>query len=276
MAQVPNCGTIVVSARGEDPNDYAQYVSQDNGATWMMLTETRRISVMDFSSGIAGWGAEDKINELSTKAFQYQGSDLCDIPCPSTSEITLEDRTATTISVSWEPVDEATGYKVRCREHFGSGSFGPDQTYFVGADQLNQTFWGLSPLTFYQVRVFTWCSEDMYSFPSTRLRVRTKPANNLMAEETDFMNSEGLNADRGTMAAWPNPTSSELNISLTDIETEGAILSIFDATGRQVATRNLAGDSTATLDMANMPAGMYTIKVITANGEQLTERISKI
>ncbi len=75
-------------------------------------------------------------------------------------------------------------------------------------------------------------------------------------------------ADAIAVNIYPNPASRYLNIE--SAETLQDIV-VFNAIGQQVIVRNVSGDR-ASLDLGSLAAGNYTLRITSANGEQVTRK----
>ena len=76
------------------------------------------------------------------------------------------------------------------------------------------------------------------------------------------------------IAVYPNPTDGKLQITSSELRIEN--VEIFDMVGRMVKTRFIASqqDGTTTLDISNLPSGVYFVKIYTENGV-VTQKIIK-
>ncbi|UOQ53607.1 T9SS type A sorting domain-containing protein [Hymenobacter cellulosivorans] len=75
------------------------------------------------------------------------------------------------------------------------------------------------------------------------------------------------------LAAYPNPTSAQVQLTGTFSGTEQA--RVYDATGRLCQQQPVSG-SQSTLDLSRQPAGLYQIKVTATNGAVRHLRVSKV
>lgn len=79
------------------------------------------------------------------------------------------------------------------------------------------------------------------------------------------------------LQTFPNPTSGQININLTNLAIAEGQLFLRDQTGRtvkQVSLNNTPANWSTTLDVSELPRGVYTLQLITSEG-QLTRRIVK-
>lgn len=73
------------------------------------------------------------------------------------------------------------------------------------------------------------------------------------------------------ISIYPNPTSSYVNVELSEYSSENSELSLIDFSGKTIYRSNFSGDRT-TIDMTNYPPGVYFVKIQTEN-KIFTEKI---
>lgn len=75
------------------------------------------------------------------------------------------------------------------------------------------------------------------------------------------------NVNKQAINVYPNPTSGELNFSQVFNTTSDAVANVYDITGKVVMTKNFgtqfAGTNNFQLNVADLPAGTYTLEFIT-------------
>lgn len=76
------------------------------------------------------------------------------------------------------------------------------------------------------------------------------------------------------LLAYPNPFSDVLNIDLTEVKGEG-IISILTLEGKVVQTQKVSGNSSATINLSNIPRGFYICRYSNAS-TILTVKIIKL
>ena len=69
----------------------------------------------------------------------------------------------------------------------------------------------------------------------------------------------------------PNPARSEINVLLPD----SAMLTIFDGTGRLVASKSVTEGGATTLNISDLPAGILFLNAITASGSETLRFVKK-
>jgi len=88
----------------------------------------------------------------------------------------------------------------------------------------------------------------------------------------------GINEINGVISSsvYPNPATTELTIELTTQEIENASMFLLDLSGKIVRnqTTTVSGTSTTTMDISSLSAGVYVLKITTANGS-ITKKVVK-
>ncbi len=73
-----------------------------------------------------------------------------------------------------------------------------------------------------------------------------------------------------TATVSPNPTSGQVTIGLSNTASaKSVVVKILDSTGREVASRNAAGESSLQFDLSQLPAGVYVAQVV-ADGKMVS------
>jgi hypothetical protein len=73
----------------------------------------------------------------------------------------------------------------------------------------------------------------------------------------------------GRISIYPNPAQQYLNIELTDASPNQ--IAVYDINGREVF-RKIISKSLSQVDLKNIPAGMYLIKITDANGKMINQQ----
>lgn len=101
---------------------------------------------------------------------------------------------------------------------------------------------------------------------------KSRPASGIagMQEENNII------AEPGGISVFPNPvTSGLLNINFTHVEAQPGKLSIYDLQGRKVFTKNILGSKELSINIAQLHAGVYFLKIVSGN-KQTTAKFIKI
>ena len=89
--------------------------------------------------------------------------------------------------------------------------------------------------------------------------------------DPDYDNADEVSADNTPFHCYPNPACSVLNISFAE-ELECQSVEIFTLDGRMMKSQN---NNFETIDISNLTAGVYILKVTMADGKEYSERIVK-
>ncbi|HNI03509.1 MAG TPA: T9SS type A sorting domain-containing protein [Flavobacteriales bacterium] len=81
---------------------------------------------------------------------------------------------------------------------------------------------------------------------------------------------------REELTLWPNPSTDVLHVSLPPATGPGARLSLVDMGGRTVRRVNTTGQGTVEIPVANLPDGLYAVRLEGAGGGILTRRFLKL
>jgi hypothetical protein len=79
--------------------------------------------------------------------------------------------------------------------------------------------------------------------------------------------------DKKQLFVYPNPAHTIINVNLTGYKGVSE-MKLYDANGKQVAVYRTS-DIRSTIDMSKLSSGVYMLKIITANGEVLTQKVIK-
>ena len=77
-----------------------------------------------------------------------------------------------------------------------------------------------------------------------------------------------------SISLYPNPAANTLYISLLGSEEGDAAIVLSDATGHVVSRQMAQADGKAAIDVSALPVGVYFMQYRSANGTQVTERVS--
>jgi hypothetical protein len=75
----------------------------------------------------------------------------------------------------------------------------------------------------------------------------------------------------GLTTIYPNPANNMLNVSVSS-SVEGRItITVIDVSGAPLFTRTLgSGETNTQINIANLPAGIYFVKIISSNSSENT------
>ena len=82
-----------------------------------------------------------------------------------------------------------------------------------------------------------------------------------------------VNSGKKGVTVFPNPAKDKLNINISGYP-GAAEISIFSGTSQKVITHR-TGQNNSVLDISKLTRGVYLVKIITANGEVLNQKIIK-
>ena len=86
-----------------------------------------------------------------------------------------------------------------------------------------------------------------------------------------FQNDVGVNRyEKDALNIYPNPTKETVNITGSNIYS----VTIYSALGKEVARRNVNGENLVTLDISDLPCGLY-IFVVNANNHLTHKKVVK-
>lgn len=75
---------------------------------------------------------------------------------------------------------------------------------------------------------------------------------------------------------WPNPAGDRLNISLSGEEGDDVFVSVFDMQGKRLVNNQISGlNTTTSLDVSSLSAGIYFVKVLRGEKEAVRKFVKK-
>ena len=163
----------------------------------------------------------------------------------------------TSISLSWTSAKNATSYNVYC----GTNKLDNVTTTSYLAEGLNAD-------TEYCFTI-TAVNGETESEKSAEACAKTKEQENQEEEEED--EDVGLNELSSSLNVYPNPVNDKLYIE-ADIEIEEAV--VYDVFGRQQDNWTTGQQGKVAVDVSKLDAGVYFVKIKTAEGE-IVKRIIK-
>jgi hypothetical protein len=99
---------------------------------------------------------------------------------------------------------------------------------------------------------------------------------NIIAEEQNSFQTTNMSdlIDNLKIEMYPNPADSKVSIRFSALPEEGAKISIFDRTGREVKSQ-VVQNTIETLDIQELKQGMYLVKTEMRNNSQTHKLIKK-
>jgi hypothetical protein len=89
----------------------------------------------------------------------------------------------------------------------------------------------------------------------------------------------GLDDAPLALSVYPNPATDAATVRFTLDRTQRVSMDLFDLLGRQVRQRDLgllqAGDHEVALDLRNLPAGLYIVRLTGDAGARATVRVTR-
>lgn len=90
-------------------------------------------------------------------------------------------------------------------------------------------------------------------------------------EKRAFLEDEAISIQEHSLTVYPNPTSGVFTISSNE---EINAYQLYNSYGALVSTKNV-GTAKTTVNIQNVPVGMYILKIVLASGEVVTKRVVK-
>ena len=87
-----------------------------------------------------------------------------------------------------------------------------------------------------------------------------------------------FNSENYGIVLFPNPASDLVNITInTNLTLEGASIFVFDLKGTKVFTKeNIKNESAESISIANLPIGIYLIKLRLNNHQEIVWKVEKM
>ena len=253
-----NGGNIAISIYDASNNSlgYSSYDSFYAHATdtlrGLYKTSSTKINIYSIDEELYCY--ELKTSVYTTPANQYYVNDIemefCALPeveTPSVPQnLSANTLDARSISLSWTSAPNATSYNV----YLGTEKLANVTTTYYLAEELE-------PNTEY---CFTIAAANSISESEKSAEACAKTLDNVGLEEL----SSSINI-------YPNPVNNKLYIE-TDVEIEDVV--VYDVFGRQQDNKTTRQQGNATIDVSKLDAGVYFVKIKTAERE-IVKRIIK-
>lgn len=118
--------------------------------------------------------------------------------------------------------------------------------------------------------IYTYTADGVY-FPS--LRITTAGCTNEVSSTTSVLRTNIATISSNGLNAWPNPTNQMLNISLDAAGDEALTVKVFAVNGQEMGAVNVTNSTmqNITLDLGNLVAGVYIVRVTGSQGTYQTK-----
>ncbi len=181
--------------------------------------------------------SEETTSDWVTITFTTEEDEIPE-PCDAPTNLAVSGTTQITATITWEGTAET--YEVTV------GDKAP-----VNVQTNSYTCSGLTANTTYTVKVRSICGEDNFSEFATTTFKTLKDESGL----TDVEN--GL-----SVKVYPNPTTDNTTLEIKGLTSEAKVV-VTDIQGRILINDVLPqGETTITIDAANLPSGVYYVKLI--------------
>ena len=187
-----------------------------------------------------------------------------DGPCYPPRNLDYELTSNFKIMLKWDApavTEGFTGYflfrKVKDGEYKRIKLLGPTAVSYIDASQLEEGDYYYQLLAYYQ-----------------HLNCLSSPANiRYYPNEFElhaYYSPTGLDEDESALTIVPNPTNGTVTISCSDLQE----ILIYNIVGQFVMTKKAEGD-TMTIDLGNLPSGLYFVNVVDRNGGCCVRKLVK-
>jgi hypothetical protein len=243
----PNSATITWTAGGTETNWKVEW-KLASASTWTAVTTTAATYAL---TGLAA----NTCYDVRVKALCTPGTDesvwsdirnFCtpQMPCNDPTNLTQTGATASSITISWTPVNGETDWKVSWKD-LNTGLKLSGTAY--GNDYNNYSITSLLDTTQYEICVIAICAPGVESDSTNCFNATTRKSG---IPTVTLANSLQL---------YPNPTTGELWIKNYELK-EGDKIEIYNMLGQkqQLPTNNYP---LTAINVSHLTAGVYTVKI---------------
>jgi len=238
-------------------------LTEDNGATWVSISNEYGLdynwNIQAFVEGVGdGMVALQPIQ--ASQSTTVNAGTLAVDPIYSATAANLAQRTVSYDSDS-DNSDAMTGYDVYRRAYavFPAGQNTAAAGEWAKIATVTETIYNdmdLSNLT-----------TNCYEYHVKAVYTEGESVMSNVDWECIFV---GLNPNESNeVRVYPNPATTYVRIDLTNAVTE---ISVYNSLGTVVATKNVKGETTITLNTNNYAAGAYSVRFTTENGETFSRK----
>lgn len=199
-----------------------------------------------------------------TYTLNVTGANGCPLDLSDIEVVAIPNQEENIIDVSWEVEDE-----INVASYFLERSI--DDGPFTTLETLEPRGINPSGKTSYAVRDWRVKENELYQY---RVHVHTTAGEMYDTEIVSamLMGSEGLNGSR----FYPNPASGEARIDLQSGQEGMVIAQVYDTRGRVISEQQMsvhAGTSTARLNLENLTAGVYFVRMSDSQNHSLMRKL---
>jgi len=167
------------------------------------------------------------------------------------------------ITLTWDGVDEANRYQVTYRQA-GTGW----TTATLPTNATSYTLTNLEPGTEYSIRIRSLCSDQLSSWTRTYVASTTSMKGDLSAP---------VEGERTvvTLSVYPNPNSGQFNVRMRAETARTAQMIMMDLSGRVILNVFYdlnAGENEIPVVLDGVASGLYTLRVL-SEGTDLYKKI---
>ena len=177
-------------------------------------------------------------------SFMPSTEPACGPSCPAPSTPTLDVLTATTATLSWDPVDGASKYVLAIRNN----TTGVRETRQFNVTEI--TFPSLTPGHSYTFRVKAVCFPDGISEPSTAVDFTTPLRSGLFQEGVQI---------------YPNPSDGNFRVQVDGCDCSTVDLMVYNTLGKVVYADIIPVDQGSivyNVNLSKMAPGTYTLRLV--------------
>lgn len=176
--------------------------------------------------------------------------------CITPSNISITNVAETSFTATWD-AGNASSWNIE----YGPAGFTHGNGTTVTANNNTYTFTGLTPNTSYDIYVQANCGGENISDWAPAYTVSTLPS--------------GI-ANYNELAAkvYPNPTTGNIRIELAEELSCSTQATVYDVFGKQLISEQLTGNN-FNMDLSSLASGVYTLRIVNAEGLNSTIKIVK-
>jgi len=174
--------------------------------------------------------------------------------CPDATNLTYSDLQGNSVVIDWTEGGRAEEWEIQ----YGPAGFSQGTGTSIIVDHHPYTITGLTGETLYDIYVRAICGQNFYS----------EHWSNGITIETPFSGLSSI-ADDARLQLYPNPADASVAVTLSGVQGR-AVITLMDIAGRtlhQHTVADAAAQPTYLLDLNNIPAGSYFVRV---TGDNIT------